>query len=153
MFKKKKSRALNLTPLIDVMTTLIIFILIQSSDSEVRVEDQLELSNQNYGDTVKENEQLEVSLDGLKLREDLQIKFKNGKFNDQELHKEEKKLVVKLFSEIEKLRREKEENGEKLDLNLSIDKRTPVDAVKKIIYTVTVAGVDNIFYLGEKKND
>lgn len=152
MKRRRKSRALNLTPLIDVMTTLIIFILIQSSDSEVEVYEGIDLAKQSYGDTVKSNEKIEVSLKGLKLKNGFNIDLKQGEFSKRDLHKEENKLVVKLFNEIEKLREEKVKKGEKFDLNLSFDKRIPVESVRKVIYTATVAGVDNIFYLGERKD-
>ncbi len=153
MFKKKKSKALNLTPLIDVMTTLIIFILIQSSDSAVRVDDNIKLSTNEYGDVIKKNENITVSLKELKIGEDFKIKLEKGRFNKKMAHKKESRLIQPLYQEITQLRESADNDKEKkgLNINVSFDKRLPSDSVKKVIYTATMAGVDNIFYVGEEK--
>lgn len=147
MVKKKKSKFLNLTPLIDVMTTLIIFILIQSSDSVVRVDDKIKLPTNNFGDNVEKNENLIVSLKDIKIGKKFRLDLKKGHVNSRHLHKEEDKLIKPLYKQILALRESNEEKD--FNMNFTFDKRLPADSVKKIIYTATVAGVDNIFYIGE----
>jgi len=149
MFKKKKNRALNLTPLIDVMTTLIIFILIQSSDSPVEVKNSIQLSKGQNGQAAKENSILTIGLKEITLDKDFKIEIDKGKIPSKLSHKKESKLIKNLYKKITSLVQESEKKS--IDMNLSFDKRVPADSVKKIIYTVTMAGVNNIYYIGEKK--
>lgn len=152
MFKKKKSRALNLTPLIDVMTTIIIFILIQSSDSAVEVNDGIRLSNAEFGDSIKKSDNILVGLNNLKIGKDFEIKLQKGRFAGALSHKKEDRLINPLYDEITKRRESLSETEQKdLNMNISFDKRIPADSVKKVIYTATMAGVNNIFYVGEEK--
>jgi len=146
---KKRNRALNLTPLIDVMTTLIIFILIQSSDSPVEVKDSIRLAKAEYGEAVKKNEILTVGLEEISLGDDYKIKLKKGEIPKNLSHKSESKLIQSLYQKITSLREATDKK--EIDMNLSFDKRVPSDSVKKIIYTVTMAGVNNIYYIGEQK--
>jgi len=152
MYKRKRNKALNLTPLIDVMTTLIIFILIQSSDSPVEVEDQIKLAKSEYGESVKNNTKLTVGMEEINLGDDYKISIVEGEIPERYSHKSEKKLIEDLYNHIAQLKESKKESkDDKVGINLSFDKRVSADSVKKIIYTLTVAGVDDIYYIGEKE--
>lgn len=149
MFKRRKNKALNLTPLIDVMTTLIIFILIQSSDSPVEVSDNIKLANSEFGESVKENQSLNISLDEISLGEEFTLEIENGNIPESYSHESESQLIESLYKEVMTLRESTDKK--ELDMNLNFDKRIPSDSVKKVIYTVTMAGVENIYFIGEKK--
>jgi len=149
MSRRKKSKALNLTPLIDVMTTLIIFILIQSSDSPVEVPGEIKLTDSEYGESVEVNESLNVSLDEIRLGDDFSLEITDGNIPDSYSHESESKLIKDLYEKVTDLREATEKK--EIDINLNFDKRLPSESVKKVIYTVTMAGVENIYFIGEKK--
>ena len=150
MYKKKK-KTVNLTPLIDVMTTLIIFILIQSSDSTVEINEPIELAQNEYAESVEELDSILVGMNEIKIGEDFKLSLNKGNFEDKDLLESETKIVSALYEKITKMREDKVKLKKDLSINLAFDKSVPSDSVKKVIFTATMAGVDNIFYLGESK--
>lgn len=151
MYKKKK-KSVNLTPLIDVMTTLIIFILIQSSDSAVEIDEPIELAQNEYAESVeKDLDSILIGMNEIAIGEDFKLALKQGNIESKDLLESETKIISPLYEKITKMREDKVKLKKDLSLNLAFDKSVPADSVKKVIFTATMAGVDNIFYLGESK--
>lgn len=151
MYKKKK-KSVNLTPLIDVMTTLIIFILIQSSDSTVEIDEPIDLAQNEYAESVEGKlDSILVGMNEIVIGEDFKLSLKQGNVAAKDLLESETKIISPLYEKISKMREDKIKNKKDLSVNLAFDKSVPSDSVKKVIFTATMAGVDNIYYLGEEK--
>lgn len=145
--KKRNSQVvIQLTALVDALTILVVFFLMQySTDPEfIKITEDVNLpvSNNAYATEESKNVNVILSNDFIKVDGKHLMSLSNGKFKSSSLHHEDREFIQSFHNKINK----NKELSEKKDFQwvLLADKKIPYETLKKTIYTLAISGYTKI---------
>ncbi len=150
MFRRKNKKSsevdIQLTALVDVLTILLVFFMVQQStgSEHIKVKDSITLPYAEFGYStpLKENVNVIISDGFIKVGDNELLKLSGGKFNTSQLHEDDSEFISALHDKITK----DEEWSEKKEFQwvLLADEKVPYETIKKTIYTLAISGFTKI---------
>lgn len=144
--KKKSEVEVQLTALVDALTILLVFFMMQQAvgSEQLEVKDKLNLpfAKNAYDTKVKENVNVIITSDSLKVSDQELLTLDTGKYSKAQLHEDDSEFISALHDKIT----DENEFGDKKDHQWIIlaDEKVPYATVKKTIYTLAISGYTNI---------
>jgi len=150
----KDSVNLNLTPMIDILTTLLFFLLCgyQSQAESVKGGESLDLPRSISEKGLSVSLTVIISLDTIQVEGNEALQMQEGKLQDKHI-KENK--VIPLYNLLTRLLEQEKMNQLQVDKSavlLAADRRLTSDVVTKVMKTCGMAGIPN-FRLAVAKQD
>ncbi len=150
MFRRKNKKSsevdIQLTALVDVLTILLVFFMVQQSSSSenIKMKDliKLPLAQNGYDTPIKENVNVIITDGFIKVGDNELLKLVEGKFNTSQMHEDDSEFISALHDKITN----EEEWSEKKEFQwvLLADEKVPYETVKKTIYTLAISGFTKI---------
>lgn len=146
--KKKvvKTHSVQLTALVDAFTILLVFFLVQFSNTtdKIKQEKNVELPITSYSQPITTETLIPVAISANEvLLDDIVIaKLSRGKFVRADLSRKDSDFVETIYQNLSK----QEDFKEKSEHTwvLQPDKAVPYKTLKKIIYTLAISGITDI---------
>jgi len=146
--KKNKSFGLNITSMTDMFTILLVFLLQNFAASEVQIDpvDKLRLptsvSDKNPVDGIK----ISINQSELKIDQKTIAAVTNNEVDKASLDPSDSNFIKPLFDELQKINTELEAKKDvKLGrILLQADQELPYSALRKVMYTASMAGFPNL---------
>lgn len=143
--KKKAEVEVQLTALVDALTILLVFFMVQQSGGEaLKVKEKVKLpyAKNAYDTKIKDNVHVIINGDYLKVDETKLLDLNTGKYSDAQLHEDDSEFISALHDRIV----DETEFADKKDHQWVIlaDEKVPYSTIKKTIYTLAISGYTNI---------
>lgn len=150
MFRRKSKKTsevdIQLTALVDVLTILLVFFMVQQSTSSenIKMKDriQLPMAENAYDTQIKENVNVIISDGFIKVGETQLLQLSQGKFSVTQTHEDDSEFISALH---DKITNDKEWSDKKeFQWVLLADEKVPYETIKKTIYTLAISGFTKI---------
>lgn len=153
--KKNTGITVNITSLTDMFTVMLVFLLQTYNTSEVQIEPpkDLRLPSSNSEAVLTQGYQLYLSSESLKYDNELIASLKNSDFEAKDKEDKDPNFIKPLFAHLDKLMKEtKDKNIKEGKLLLLVDKDLPYSAIKKVMYTASMAGFPQLKLITTSQN-
>ncbi len=146
--KKKtvKTHSVQLTALVDAFTILLVFFLVQFSNTtdKIKQEKNVELPITSYSQPIVTETLVPIAISANQVMLDDQViaKLSRGTFLRADLSKKDSDFVETIYQELSKQEDFKEKTGH--TWVLQPDKAVPYKTLRKIIYTLAISGITDI---------
>lgn len=141
--KKNSAISVNITSLTDMFTVMLVFLLQTYNTSEVQIEapKDLRLPSSRSEAVLTQGHQLTLSFESLKFGEEVLANIKNNDFEAKDKEDKDPNFIKPLFAHLDKLMKEsKDKNIKDGKLLLLVERDLPYSAIKKVMYTASMAG-------------
>lgn len=141
--KKNSTFTVNITSLTDMFTVMLVFLLQTYNTSEVQIDPpkDLRLPSSKSEAMLTQGHQLKLSFDSLKFGEEILAVIKNNDFDEKDKEAKDPNFIKPLFAHLDKLIKETtDKNIKEGKLLLLVEKDLPYSAIKKVMYTASMAG-------------
>lgn len=144
--KKKADVEVQLTALVDALTILLVFFMMQqtngSEELQVKEKVQLPFAKNSYDTKIKDNVHVIINGDYLKVDEHQLLNLQTGRYSNSQLHEDDSEFISALHEKIT----DETEFADKKDHQWIVlaDEKVPYETVKKTIYTLAISGYTNI---------
>ena len=142
--KQNSTFSLNITSMTDMFTIMLVFLLQTYSTAEVQLNPEkdvnLPLSNVEANPTP--GLKVSVSPQVLKIEDEVLMNLKEGEFSAGDVDKNDKNYLPTLFTKLRTIAEEKKDQKDIQEghLILMADSSLSYDAIKKVMYTASMAG-------------
>ncbi len=153
--KRKSSFSINITSLTDMFTVMLVFLLQTYNTSEVQIEapKDLRLPSSKSEAVLTQGHQLTLSLQALKTGNEVIANLKDKDFEENDKESKDPNFIKPLFSYLDKLMKETTDKTIKEGkLLLLVERDLPYSALKKVMYTASMAGFPQIKLITTSKN-
>ncbi len=147
--------SLNLTPMMDILTSLLFFLMVNMATQSQSMEGEKGLK---LPTSVSEKElvvtlTVTVTLDAIKIEDSPVVILKKGRIKKKDI--ENKTRIVPLYERLVRIIEEKKKKGLEVSKDTSIvlllaDRRLKADTITKVMKTCGMAGIPN-FHFGVQK--
>lgn len=146
--KKNKSFALNITSMTDMFTILLVFLLQSFAATEVQIDpvEKLRLPSSVSDKNPVHGIKISINQSELKIDQKLIATVSNNEVDKASLDPSDSNFIKPLFTELQKINAELEAKKDmKLGrILLQADQELPYSALRKVMYTASMAGFPNL---------
>ena len=138
-----------------MFTVMLVFLLQTYNTSEVQIEPpkDVRLPSSKSESVLTQSYQLSLSPDALKANNEVLAELKNNEFEMKDQEEKDPNFIKPLFAHLEKKMKEStDKNVKEGKLSLLVDKALPYSAIKKVMYTASMAGFPQIKLITTSQN-
>lgn len=153
--KKSTAFTVNITSLTDMFTVMLVFLLQTYNTSEVQIDPpkDFRLPSSNSEAVLTQGQQLTLSSDVLKLGDEVLANLRNNDFEAKDKEDKDPNFIKPLFTHLNKLMKETtDKNIKEGKLLLLVDRDLPYSAIKKVMYTASMAGFPQLKLITTSQN-